>query len=247
MTTYEKFLQIKQERGCGYLLLIDPDKIDAQRFPDFIRQASQSGVDAFLVGGSLVVSNEFEQVLKLIKSNSDKPVVIFPGNMLQISPVADALLFLMLISGRNPELLIGTHVVSAPIIKRMGLETISTGYMLIDGGCVTSAEFMSNTRPIPRNKIDIAVAHALAGEMLGLKTIYLEAGSGAQNSVPEEMIKKIAHYCSLPIITGGGIRTPEEARKKAEAGASFIVTGTIIEEQSHSTLIQEFADAIHCR
>ena len=132
--------------GCGYLLLIDPDKIDPRQFPDFVQQASNSGVDAFLVGGSLVVSNEFEQVLKLIKSNSDKPAIIFPGNILQISPAADALLFLMLISGRNPEMLIGNHVVSAPIIKRMGLETISTGYMLIDGGCITSAEFMSNTK-----------------------------------------------------------------------------------------------------
>ena len=245
MTTYEKLLQVKQQHGCGYLLLIDPDKIDPQRFPDFVREASRSGVDAFLVGGSLVVSNEFEQVLKLIKSNSDKPAVIFPGNILQISPAADALLVLMRISGRNPEMLIGNQVVSAPIIKRMGLETISTGYMLIDGGRITSAEFMSNTKPIPRDKIDIAVAHALAAEMLGLKTLYLEAGSGARSSVPTEMIKKIAAYCSLPIIAGGGIRTPEEAREKARAGASFIVTGTIIEEQSQAAVIKEFADAIH--
>jgi putative glycerol-1-phosphate prenyltransferase len=127
----------------------------------------------------------------------------------------------------------------------MGLETISTGYMLIDGGRITSAEFMSNTKPIPRDKIDIAVAHALAAEMLGLKTLYLEAGSGARSSVPTEMIKKIAAYCSLPIIAGGGIRTPEEAREKARAGASFIVTGTIIEEQSQAAVIKEFADAIH--
>jgi putative glycerol-1-phosphate prenyltransferase len=151
----------------------------------------------------------------------------------------------MLISGRNPDHLIGNHVIAAPIIKRMGLEAISTGYMLIDGGNTTSAEFMSNTKPIPREKSDIAVAHALAAEMIGLKMIYLEAGSGAINSVPDEMIKKVSQYCSLPIIVGGGIRTPEEARKKVEAGASFIVTGTIIEQNSHGSLIKEFANAIH--
>jgi putative glycerol-1-phosphate prenyltransferase len=127
----------------------------------------------------------------------------------------------------------------------MGLEAISTGYMLIDGGNVTSAEFMSNTKPIPREKLDIAVAHALAAELIGLKMLYLEAGSGAKQSVPDDMIKKVTQYCSLPVIAGGGICTPEEARNKIKAGASFVVTGTIIEEITDSSLIKEFAQAIH--
>lgn len=245
MTTLERLLQVRQDRGAGYLLLIDPDKIDSAKLPTFIREATSSGIDAFLVGGSLILSNEFDKTLKIIKENTKTPVIIFPGSVSQVSSVADAILFLLLISGRNPDHLIGNQVIAAPIIKRMGLEAISTGYMLIEGGNVTSAEFMSNTKPIPREKSDIAVAHALAAEFIGMKMLYLEAGSGAQESVPDEMIKKVTRSCTLPIIVGGGIRTPEEARSKVKAGASFIVTGTIIEENSHSSLIKEFARAIH--
>jgi putative glycerol-1-phosphate prenyltransferase len=245
MNTYERLLQTKRNRGAGFLLLIDPDKIDNKKLPSFIRNASNAGVDAFLVGGSLMLSNEFDKTLKVIKENASVPVVIFPGGVSQVSSEADALLFLLLISGRNPDYLIGNQVNAAPIIKQMNLEAISTGYMLIEGGNVTSAEFMSNTKPIPREKPDIAVAHALAAELIGLKMLYLEAGSGAKQSVPEAMIKKVTKYCSLPVIVGGGIRTPEEAKKKVEAGASFVVTGTIIEENSQDSLIQEFANAIH--
>jgi phosphoglycerol geranylgeranyltransferase len=245
MTTFEKLNQIKQKHGCGYMILVDPDKIDARTFPEFIRNSTASGVDAFLVGGSLLLSNEFDGLLKLMKQNTDIPVIIFPGSLFQISSVADAILYILLISGRNPDHLIGNHVQASPIIKRMGLEAISTGYMLINGGNVTSAEFMSNTKPIPREKPDIAVAHALAAEYIGLKMLYLEAGSGAKDPVPDEMIKKVSKYCSLPIIVGGGIRTPDEAQRKAEAGASFIVTGTVIEENGDLNLIREFAAAIH--
>jgi putative glycerol-1-phosphate prenyltransferase len=245
MNTYERLLKIKSKRGAGYFILIDPDKIKSKQLPAFIESATAAGVDAFLIGGSLLFSNEFDETLKLIKQHTQVPVVIFPGNVSQVSSVADAMLFLLLISGRNPENLIGNHVIAAPIIKRMGLETISTGYILVEGGHVTSVEFMSNTKPIPRNKADIAVAHALAAEMIGIKMLYLEAGSGAELSVPEAMIQKVAKYCTLPLIVGGGIRTPEEARQKVEAGASFVVTGTIIEEQSQSSLIKQFADAIH--
>jgi phosphoglycerol geranylgeranyltransferase len=245
MNTYERLLKIKSERGAGYFVLIDPDKIKPKQLPAFIESATDAGVDAFLIGGSLLLSNEFDETLKLIKQHTQVPVIIFPGNISQVSSVADAMLFLMLISGRNPENLIGNHVIAAPIIKRMGLETISTGYILVEGGHVTSVEFMSNTKPIPRNKADIAVAHALAAEMIGIKMLYLEAGSGAELSVPEAMIQKVATYCTLPLIVGGGIRTPEEARQKVEAGASFVVTGTIIEEHGQSSLIKQFADAIH--
>ena len=245
MNTFERFLHTKHNRGAGFLLLVDPDKIDTKKLPSFIRSATKSGVDAFLVGGSLMLSNEFDKTIKTIKNNTNVPVVIFPGGVSQVSSEADAILFLLLISGRNPDYLIGNQVNAAPILKQMNLEAISTGYMLIEGGNVTSAEFMSNTKPIPREKSDIAVAHALAAELIGLKMLYLEAGSGAKQSVPEAMIKKVTGYCSLPVIVGGGIRTPEEAKRKVEAGASFVVTGTIVEENSHSSLIREFADAIH--
>jgi putative glycerol-1-phosphate prenyltransferase len=245
MKSYERLIEIKKNRGAGYCVLIDPDKIDPAQIPAFIESATEAGVDVFLIGGSLLFSNEFDATIALIKQHTTVPVIIFPGNVNQVSPSADAMLFLSLISGRNPDMLIGNHVIAAPIIKRIGLETIPTGYMLIDGGNVTSVEFMSNTHPIPRNKPDIAVAHALAGEMLGLRMLYLEAGSGAAQSIPDSTIQKISKYCSLPLIVGGGIRTPEDAHNKVGAGASFIVTGTVIEEQTQSSLLRAFAEAIH--
>ncbi|MEK7670243.1 MAG: geranylgeranylglyceryl/heptaprenylglyceryl phosphate synthase, partial [Bacteroidota bacterium] len=205
----------------------------------------EAGADGFLVGGSLMSTDGFDQILHTIKSNTSLPVVIFPGSLFQVSSAADAILFLILISGRNPEYLIGHQVIASPIIKKIGLEAISTGYMLVESGKTTSAEFISNTKPIPRDKADIAVAHALAAEFIGMKLLYLDTGSGADSSVPDEMIRRIAKSCSLPIVIGGGVRTPEEARKKVDAGASFVVTGTAIEENSHRTLIREFAAAVH--
>lgn len=246
-STFQTLLEIKEKRGCGYFVLIDPDKTHGDNLKKFIVDANKTDVDAFLIGGSLMMNHEFEQTIEIIKQNTSKPLIIFPGSLFQVSARADAILFLTLISGRNPEYLIGNQVVAAPIIKRIGLEAISTGYILIEGGCVTSAEFMSDTRPIPRTKVDIAVAHAMAGELLGLKMLYLEAGSGAEFSVPNAMITAIARTCSLPLIVGGGIRTPEDAHAKAQAGASFIVTGTIIEQHNHSSLLQQFAEAIHTR
>lgn len=245
MTTLEKLLEIRKTRGAGYLILIDPDKIDQAKLPSFVRDATEAGADGFLVGGSLLLSNEIDKLIQMIKSNTTLPVIIFPGSLFQVSPVADAILFLLLISGRNPEHLIGNQVIAAPIIKRIGLEAISTGYMLIEAGKTTSAEFMSNTRPIPQNKPDIAVAHALAAEFIGFKLLYLDAGSGADFPVPNEMIQRIAKHSSLPMIIGGGIRNPEVAQEKVKAGASFVVTGTINEQNSHHTLVREFAEAVH--
>lgn len=247
MTTYERLLNVRQERGAGYFVLLDPDKSDRDQLPSFVREATEAGVDGFLVGGSLMLTDEFEEHLRTIKQNTTVPVVIFPGSLMQVSSIADAILFLVLISGRNPEHLIGSQVVAAPIVRRSGLEAISTGYMLIEAGNTTSAEFMSNTKPIPRDKADIALAHALAAEIIGMKFVYLDAGSGALSSVPEEMLRLIARRCSLPIIVGGGIRTPEEARKKVEAGASFVVTGTVTELNNHRSFVREFAEAVHVR
>lgn len=238
-------MSIKRDRGAGYLILIDPDKIVRDKLPAFVRESTEAGADGFLVGGSLMSTDEFDIVLRMIKSSTTLPVVIFPGSLFQVSSSADAILFLILISGRNPEYLIGHQVIASPIIKKIGLEAISTGYMLIESGRTTSAEFISNTKPIPRDKPDIAVAHALAAEFIGMKFLYLDAGSGADVAIPDEMVRNISKASSLPIIIGGGIRTTEDARKKVEAGASFIVTGTIIEENSHGRLVREFAEAVH--
>ncbi len=245
MSIYESLLSTSKTKGAGYFILIDPDKIASDKLPSFVEQATAAGVDAFLIGGSLIVDDSFERCIKTIKQHTRVPAVIFPGGVMQISPSADAILFLSIISGRNPQHLIGDQVLAAPIVKRIGLEAISTAYMLVESGRTTSAEFMSNTQPLPRHKPDIAVAHAMAAEILGFKMIYLEAGSGAEQSVPEEMIGAIAKYCSVPLIVGGGLRTPDEARKKVQAGAKFIVTGTVLEKDNSVRLVKEFASAIH--
>lgn len=245
MTTFERLLAARDKQGAGYLVLIDPDKMTGQQLPAFVRDATEAGVDGFLVGGSLMMTGEFERQLSVIKQNTTVPVVIFPGSLFQVSPAADGILFLVLISGRNPEHLIGNQVLAAPMISKMGLEAVSTGYMLIGTGLITSAEFMSNTKPIPHHKPDIALAHALAAEMMGMRCLYLDAGSGADQPVPDEMIRVITKSCTLPMIVGGGIRQPEDAKKKVAAGASFVVTGTILEKQNHPTFIREFAEAIH--
>ncbi|MBI4418187.1 MAG: geranylgeranylglyceryl/heptaprenylglyceryl phosphate synthase [Ignavibacteriales bacterium] len=245
MTTFERMMHSRDERGAGYLILIDPDKIEEAKLPLFVRNATEAGVDGFLVGGSLMMSDEFDKHLDVIKRSTTVPVIIFPGSLFQVSSLADAILFLVLISGRNPEHLIGNQVLAAPIVRKMGLEAISTGYMLIGTGKTTSAEFISNTKPIPSHKPDIAVAHALAAETIGMKCLYLDAGSGADGAVPEAMIKSIADRCSLPMFVGGGIRTPEDAAERIRAGASFLVTGTAIEERDDPRSIRRFAEAVH--
>jgi putative glycerol-1-phosphate prenyltransferase len=174
------------------------------------------------------------------------PVIIFPGDTNQISAAADAILFLSLISGRNPELLIGQHVKAAPILRAHGLEAIATGYALVDSGQQTTTEYVSNTRPLPRNKPEIAMAHALAAEYLGMQCVYLDAGSGPEKMVPEEMVQAVSDYVSVPIIVGGGIRKPEAAAKRVLLGASFVVVSSVFEEQGWDPeLIGEFASAIH--
>ncbi len=247
MNVQNYLFEIKEKRGAGYLVLIDPDK---QEISDAVRLAEMCGqaeVDALLIGGSLLFTHVFDELIKAIKAACSLPVIIFPGSTRQLSPYADAILFLSLISGRNANYLIGDHVFSAPIIRSMNLEAISTAYMFVESGNITSAQFLSDTKPLPREKPDIAVAHALAAEYLGMSQIYLEAGSGAKYSVPENMIMAIKQYCRLPLIVGGGIRTPEEAGNKVRAGASFIVTGNVLEKSRDLALIKAISQAIHTR
>jgi len=231
------------DKGLKQLaVLIDPDEYgDLDKLADTLSVVNHAKVDYIFVGGSLIVGDQFDTVIDFIKSNCNLPTVIFPGSPLQVSAKADALFFLSLISGRNPEALIGHHVLAAPKIKSSGIEPIPTGYMLIESGQPTTASYMSNTTPIPKDKEDIAACTALAGEMLGLKTIYMDGGSGAQKTVPEKMIRKVKDGVSLPLIIGGGIRSAETARRIWNAGADIIVIGNAVEENMN--LINEIASS----
>ena len=226
-----------------FVVLIDPDRPTDKEIIDIVEKSKKVGVDFFFVGGSLLTTDSLDNCIKLIKSHCDIPVLIFPGNSLQISKWCDGFLLLSLISGRNSEMLIGRHVIAAPYLKLYGNEIIPTGYMLIDGGKQTSVSYMSNTTPIPHDKDDIAMCTALAGEMLGLKIIYLDAGSGALNPVSAEMISKVKQTIEVPLIVGGGINTPEKAAAASKAGADIVVVGNALEKSIDR--LQEFADAVH--
>lgn len=246
MSVFEQLLSRQEERKAGYFVLIDPDKTPINKLPETVETGIDADVDAFLLGGSLLLTPDFNAYIKTFKKYSaDKPVIIFPGSLSQVSAHADAILFLSLLSGRSAHHIIGTQVLAAPIIHRLKLETISTAYLLVESGKPTAAQFMSGTIPLPRHKPEIAVAHALAANYMGFQTIYLEGGSGADHSVPEEMIHAISHTVDIPLIVGGGIRTPESAAKKVNAGASFIVTGNILENNKDYELLKSFVTAIH--
>ena len=247
MKIYNQLLNTIKEKGAAYLILLDPDKLSEDRLGVFLKHCEKSGVDGFLVGGSLMINGNFESFVEKVKINTNLPVIIFPGSITQVSSFADAILFLSVVSGRNPEHLIGKHVLAAPSIKKSGIEPISTAYILVESGSTTTAVYMSGSLPIPRNKPDIAAATALASEYLGMKFIYLEAGSGADNSIPNEMIKAVTSQCSIPVIVGGGIRSPKTAREKVENGASIIVTGNYFENENNWDLIKDFAFAIHIK
>jgi putative glycerol-1-phosphate prenyltransferase len=239
------YTQITDRKTQGqklFALLIDPDKITMGKLTSTIEIAEKANVDFIFIGGSLVVTSKLDEIILHIKKETSIPLVIFPGNPSQVSRYADGILYLSLISGRNPDLLIGQHVVSVPMVKESGLEVISTGYMLIDGGEPTSISYISNTTPIPSNKNEIAICTALAGEMLGMKTIYMDAGSGAKTPITESMIKAVASQIKIPLIVGGGIREPEKAYLNRKAGADMIVVGNAIEKDSR--LIIEMASAI---
>jgi putative glycerol-1-phosphate prenyltransferase len=205
-------------------LLIDPDKVNEKALPGILKTAAGTGTDFIMVGGSLTFRS-VEHVIDLIRSISSIPLVLFPGNLLQLSRKADLILLLSLISGRNPELLIGNHVIAAPYLKDIRDKLIPVGYILIGCGSKTSVEYISQTEAIPADKTDIVVATAIAGEMLGLKMIYLEAGSGAQNPVPAEIIRAVRKEISVPLAVGGGIRSAREVNDIYKAGADLIILG----------------------
>src|SRR5215813_8762311 len=240
---YNQLTERKRIGRKEFSVLIDPDKVDTAKIDKLVSLSVDAGVDYFFVGGSLVISNYLDECIQLLKSACNIPVILFPGAPSQVSKYADALLYLSLISGRNPELLIGQHVVSAPIVKQSGLEIMPTGYIVIDGGAPTTVSYISNASPIPHDKNEIAMCTAMAGEMLGMKIIYMDSGSGAKRPISETMIEKVAQKIETPLIVGGGIIEPEKAYRNCKAGADVIVVGNAIEKDS--SLIREMSAAVH--
>ena len=229
MPLLKKLLELRQNGQKGLAVLLDPDKEGSKGLTEKVKKLAASRPDFFFVGGSLITGNSFHILVEAIRHSCDVPVVIFPGSNLHIHDGADGILLLSLISGRNPEFLIGQHVVAAPLLKQSGLEILPTAYMLIDGGKATTVSYISNTMPIPADKPDIAVSTAMAGEMLGLQLIYLDAGSGAENPVPPEMISAVRSATGIPLLAGGGIRSAEQAAKAWSAGADCLVVGNALE------------------
>ncbi|UBM62387.1 geranylgeranylglyceryl/heptaprenylglyceryl phosphate synthase [Candidatus Sulfidibacterium hydrothermale] len=237
-----KVIDLFQKQKKQLAVLVDPDKQSDDEHQKIARLGQDAGVDFFFVGGSLLTSDSLYHCIRILKENSNIPVVLFPGNTYQVSRNADAMLFLSLISGRNPDMLIGMHVIAAPYIKLSGIETVPTGYMLIDSGKPTSVSYMSNSFPIPNDKKDIAACTAMAGEMLGLRLIFMDAGSGAKIPVPLDMIRFVKDSIGVPLLVGGGLRTPEDVRQTLRAGADIVVVGNRFEENPE--LITQFAEVL---
>lgn len=240
-----KILKNSQLQKKSLAVLLDPDKISEDSFVPFLYACVENDVDYFFVGGSLITNHIMAQMVATIKLHTQIPVIIFPGNSLHIEPSADGILLLSLISGRNPEYLIGQHVISAPLLRQSGLEILSTGYILVDSGKQTTVSYISNTTPIPHDKADIAVCTAMAGEMLGMKLIYLDGGSGALNPISAKMIQQVKENISVPLIVGGGINSSEKAQNAINAGADIIVIGNAFEKNPN--LLSEIAGVVKNR
>ncbi|MCX6273352.1 MAG: geranylgeranylglyceryl/heptaprenylglyceryl phosphate synthase [Bacteroidetes bacterium] len=226
-----------------FAVLLDPDKYDEPHLSDTLKKCEEAEVDLLLAGGSLLMHHRLDAFVNQVKEESCLPLVLFPGDLTQISPQADAILFLSLISGRNPEMLIGRHVLAAPRLKETSLEIIPTGYMLIGNDARTTAHYMSNTFPIPEDKEDVAMCTAMAGNMLGMRLIYMDAGSGARHTVSPGMITRVKQHITVPLVIGGGIRTAGTAFELAKAGADVLVAGNALENDNG--LISQLAKAIH--
>ena len=230
-------------------VLLDPDKVEQDVLSELLARTATYPIDFFLVGGSLVTDYSHKAVIAAIRRQSTTPIILFPGNPLHIEPSADAILFLSLISGRNPDFLIGQHVIAAPLLKKSGLEILPTGYMVVDSGTQTTVSYVSGTMPLPHDKPSVAACTAMAGEMLGLQLIYLDAGSGAHRPVSPAMIAAVRKVVDLPVIVGGGINSGEKAYEAFKAGADLIVVGNGIEQDPEllphlSTVVREFNQSV---
>jgi phosphoglycerol geranylgeranyltransferase len=244
-SVYQYLMDIRESKGAGFFVLIDPDRSTASLVKEQAKKCCDAGVDAILIGSSIMMNGLFEDIVESVRSVVDIPVIIFPGENSQVTPKADAILFLSLLSGRNPEFIIGEQVRSAPLIRSIRLEAISTAYLLVESGKTTSVEFMSNTKPLPYDKPEIALAHAMAAEIFGMKLLYLEAGSGAARPVSDEMIRAVSAGVDIPVIVGGGIRTPETVTAKVSSGASFVVIGNHLEYSANMNCLASLVKAAH--
>lgn len=236
---------LREAKSSGSTLLavlIDPDKPGAD-FSSFVRNCTAEGADVFLVGGSLVMQDDLDDCIQIIRENSKLPIYLFPSGPAQIRPTADGILFLSLISGRNPDLLIGKHVEAAPLLTKTNLHVLSTGYMLVDCGNTTTAHYMSQTQPLPYHKPEIAQATAMAGQYLGLSTIYMDGGSGAARSISTKMIQAVGQVIDIPLIVGGGVRNAQDAERICRAGADMLVVGNALETDPH--ILQDISIAVH--
>lgn len=229
---YKSVLNSKAKK---FILLIDPDKHNNQSLERISKIIEESATDFIFIGGSLV-SDRIDNAIEILKSHTSLPVILFPGSLIQLTDKADGILLISLISGRNPDYLIGNHVLAAPFIKKSNLEVIPAGYILVGNDKTSSVEYISNTRTIPSDKHDLVIATALAGEMMGNKLIYLEAGSGASHCIPPELIKVVKRNISVPLIVGGGIKTPEDVLQTYLAGADMVVIGSAVENDPLSLM-----------
>mgnify|MGYP006185208937 FL=1 len=230
---YQDILEAKAQNKKLLAILLDPDKIEIGNLTVLIEKIKTSPATHIFVGGSIVESNKTDELVLFLKERVELPILLFPGNPSQISLHADGILFLSLLSGRNPDYLIEHHVNAVPILKKSNLEVISTGYLLIESGAQTAVERVSQTKPLDRNKLEVVCQTAIAGEYLGNKLIYLEAGSGAQLAVPLKMITAVSKEISIPLIVGGGIRSKEAIQAAFNAGADLVVIGTAFENDSN--------------
>lgn len=243
--TFARLMQVRDTKGGGFFLLLDPDRVPREQYIPLAEAALETGVDAILVGTSFTLESNFARGVREIKEAASVPVIIFPGSFAQVSPEADAILFTSLLSGRNPEYLIEEQMKGAPLIRQCNLETIPTGYLLIESGTLTSVQYISSSLPIPRSKHDLACAHALAAQYLGMQLVYLEAGSGANGAVPVAMVQAVADYIDIPVMVGGGLRTPEAIAERLALGASFVVVGTHFELEPDLERLKDMAAAAH--
>lgn len=231
-------IDFHKERQLAWL--IDPDKVDfLDKIPDLAKIAN---ADYFFVGGSLLKNDFLRDLVIFLKKNTDIPVILFPGSAMQVLPEADAILFLSLISGRNPDFLIGQQVLAAPLIYHHKIKAIPTGYILVDSGKPTSVSYISQTMPIPADKPDIVTATALAGQYLGMQCIYLEGGSGAVNTVNTKLVHTLKKVLDIPVLAGGGISTPEKMKEMYDAGCNVVVIGTAFENNPTAEFMQKFGN-----
>lgn len=245
MLVYDHLLDARRQFGAGLIVLLDPDKLPAEALPRVVRLCAEAGADAFFVGGSLLQMATLDDYLRRLRDVASLPLIGFPGSVQQLSAALDAVLYLSVVSGRNPEYLIGQHVHAAPLIRRLGIEAISTGYMLVESGRMTTAQYITGTLPLPRHKPDVAAATALAAEMMGMRLLYTDGGSGADQPVPDDMIAAITETCTVPLVVGGGLRSPEAVARAVRAGASFVVVGTAVEHRPDAGFVAELAAAAH--